>query len=465
MNRMAESDVYACDVLIAGAGAAGMAAALAAEGARVIVVAPLDPLACATERAQGGIAAASSSDDAPQLHAADTMRVGQGICRPSAVKMLVNGGQQWIESLSRIGLVFDPQRGLEAGHSRRRIHHIGGSDTGRALARALHDEVRARDNMELAYGETLEAITLSEGRCVGARTTRRHVRARATLLATGGYAGLYGRTTTPASRGEGLRIAYAAGAALADLEFVQFHPTVVAHDSFLLTEALRGAGAILVDARGERFVDELAPRDEVSRAIFALGTAYLDLRPVELDAFPHIVAGLHQLGYDPQAAPIPVAPAAHYTIGGIATDLDGRTSIRGLFAAGEVAATGVHGANRLASNSLLECLVFGARAGRAALDEPTPARGAASEPNAARANDADLGDLLWEGAGIVRDQRRLADVGQASDELVRLIGLAATSRRESRGTHYRADYPSMSIEFAGHLVFRPGSSVALEQWA
>ena len=300
----------------------------------------------------------------------------------------------------------------------------------------------------------------------GIVTDRRTVAARATLLATGGYAALWERTTNPpGALGEGLMLAYRAGAALADLELVQFHPTALLDDGFLLSEALRGAGALLLDDDGERFTDELAPRDVVARAIAARDGAQLDLRGIERGRYPTLIATLERAGYDPAREPIPVAPAAHYSIGGIVTDLDGGSTVPGLYAAGECACTGVHGANRLASNSLLECLVFGRRAALAALAEPEPAAGPPTVPEPEQPVTPALRGALWHDAGLIRSAAGLTRLLDAPAPLVRLIAGSALARTESRGVHFREDFPVEDEALAGHLVVRPGAAVELEQWS
>jgi L-aspartate oxidase len=260
-------------------------------------------------------------------------------------------------------------------------------------------------------------------------------------------------------------MAYRAGAAVADLEFAQFHPTVLASNGLLLSEALRGEGALLLDEEGERFTDELAPRDVVARAVGARGTALLDLRPVERTRFSTLIGKIEREGFDPSAAPIPVAPAAHYTIGGIVTDLEGRTELPGLFAAGECACTGVHGANRLASNSLLECLVFGRRAAFAALGEPAPATDFATDCCLDPPVTPALRRDLWRHAGLVRDAAGLERLRTAPNLLVRLVGDSALVRAESRGAHFRADHPAEDASFEGHVVLRPGQEPVLERWS
>ncbi len=248
--------------------------------------------------------------------------------------------------------------------------HVAGAATGKEILRVLVDRVLEHPRIRVTEGEAVRSISAVEGSCTGIVTDRRLVEAGATLIATGGAASLWARTTNPAgATGDGMAMAFHVGARLADLEFMQFHPTVLAANGLLLSEALRGEGAVLVDAKGRRFTDELAPRDVVARAVGERGTALLDLRGIDRGRFPTLMDALEREGFDPAQEPIPVSPAAHYTMGGIVTDLQGRTEVAGLYAAGECACTGVHGANRLASNSLLECLVFGRRAALAALSD------------------------------------------------------------------------------------------------
>ena len=461
------------DVIVVGGGVAGLAAALrAAADGRVLLLAKGPVAASNSWQAQGGVAAALGADDDPALHAEDTLRAGRGLCRASAVRLLTEEAPARIEELARLGVRFDAGLGREGGHSRRRIARVRGAETGRAVAAALGARVRAHPRIELAEGERVLALLVAGGRCAGVVTDRRTVAAPATLLATGGYAALWSRTTNPAGAvGDGLVLAFRAGAALADLELVQFHPTALADDGFLLSEALRGEGALLLGDDGDRFTDELAPRDEVTRAIVAHGGARLDLRPVDRSRFPGLIATLERAGYDPAAEPIPVAPAAHYTIGGILTDLDGRSTLPGLFAAGECAATGVHGANRLASNSLLECLVFGRRAAEAALAEASAApvaTEAAAEPARVRRErpvTPAIRRQLWEDAGVIRSAEGLERLRRAEALLPRLVAESALARRESRGCHFRADFPTEDEAFAAHVVVRRGEEPRLERWS
>ncbi|MDP8975901.1 MAG: FAD-dependent oxidoreductase [Actinomycetota bacterium] len=461
------------DVVVVGSGVAGLYAALGAarRGARVLMVAKGGPRTTATHRAQGGIAAALDPDDSPALHAADTVRAGRGLCRPSAVDVLVRAAAARIADLRELGVRFDDILTLEGGHSRRRVLSVDGAGTGARVAAALGARVLEEPRIDVSTGEQTLELWCSGGRCLGVVTDRRSVAAPATLLATGGAAALWERTTNPpGATGDGITMAYRAGAAVADLELVQFHPTALAGSDVLLSEALRGDGALLVDGEGRRFTEELAPRDEVARAIGARGTALLDLRPVDRSRFGELMATIEGAGYDPAAGPVPVAPAAHYTMGGVVTDLDARTEVGGLYAIGEVACTGVHGANRLASNSLLECLVFAERGARAALTEPglsgplPPAPDPNRSSNQGQSLTPGVRRALWREAGLVRQAAGLQALTRSAVPLVRLIAEAALARAESRGAHFRADFPTEDPALESHFVLRGGQAPVLERW-
>jgi L-aspartate oxidase len=455
------------DLVIVGTGLAGLYGALcAAVEADVELISKGPLMSSASYLAQGGIAAAARSGDSPELHAEDTVRAGRGLCRPSAVRALTAEAPARIVDLVELGVEFEDEPGLEGGHTVPRIFHAGGAATGKEIARALAEHVRAHPRIRVSEGEEVLGLWSSRGRCVGVVTNRRSVSARATLLATGGAAALWERTTNPAGAlGQGILLAYRAGAAVADLEFVQFHPTALSGSSLLLSEALRGAGALLLDDRGERFTDELAPRDVVARAINAHGAALLDLRPVPRERFPGLMARIEEAGYDPGEEPIPVAPAAHYTMGGIVTDLDGRTEVDGLYAAGECACTGVHGANRLASNSMLECLVFGRRAALSALGAPPlSALEPPSAPDREPAVTPELRRAFWRDAGLVRDRAGLERLRSSEHLVARLVAESALTREESRGAHFRVDFPGQDERLEAHVVLRPGREPVLERW-
>jgi L-aspartate oxidase len=468
MNDPTDRGQDELSLVVVGGGVAGLFAALCAASQGEVLLLTKGPLLASTSLlAQGGIAAAVGQDDSPELHAEDTLRTGRGISRPSAVTVLTEEAPARIRDLVELGVEFDDGLGLEGGHSTRRVVHAGGAATGDRVARTLAERVLAHPRIQVAEGERMVSIWHDGDRCVGVVTDRRTLAARATLLSTGGAAALWERTTNPAGAvGEGMAAAYRAGAALADLEFVQFHPTTLVDSSLLLSEALRGEGALLLDEEGNRFTDELAPRDVVAREIAARGSVLLDLRAIDRARFPALMGSLVDQGYDPALTPIPVAPAAHYTVGGVLTDLDGRSELPGLYAAGECAATGVHGANRLASNSLLECLVFGRRAALAALEEPglpsrLPQIPKSPEPEPVT---PELRMALWRDCGLIREATGLEDLLDAPHLLTRLVAGSALAREESRGAHFRSDFPSESEAFEQHVVLRPGSKPGLETW-
>jgi L-aspartate oxidase len=473
------------DVAVVGAGAAGLHAALeaASHGASVLLVSRKPLSESASYWAQGGLAAALAADDSPERHAEDTLAAGRGACRVAAVDVLVREAPAAVEVLRTRGVEFDRtpdgelELGLEGWHGARRIVHANGAETGRVLTSRLAALVASEARITVLEGASAVALWSDGARCAGVITEASTVRAPATILATGGGAALWQRTTNPwGAIGAGAVLAAAAGAELADLEFCQFHPTAMAlpgseHDGVLITEAVRGEGALLLDARGRRFTDELAPRDQVTAAVLdrmdADGTesVWLDLRPVPLDAFPTVASAVKAAGVDPQRTPVPVAPAAHYLMGGVATDLDGRTSVAGLFAVGECACSGVHGANRLASNSLSECFVFGARAAATAVREPA---GEAPPPLSEwRFEPPPLGtrEALWRGAGPRRAAASLEPLLDDPYPLARMIAASALARRESRGAHQRSEFPRHDPALdALHFVVGAHGRVRREVW-
>ncbi|HLZ75870.1 L-aspartate oxidase [Phenylobacterium sp.] len=471
-------------VLVVGAGLAGLSAALAAAPRRVLVLtdAPLSE-GCSSAWAQGGMAAALSDGDSAGRHADDTVAAGAGLVDAAMARLLTEEGPAAVRALAALGAPFDRTadggfaQGLEAAHSRPRVARVKGDQAGGAIMAAVIAAIRAAPHIEVREGSRLRGLLQdAEGRVRGviaeAAGELVEITAAATILATGGVGGLYAVTTTPAElKGEGLGLAALAGALIADPEFVQFHPTAInigRDPAPLATEALRGEGAVLANADGERFMAgyhpqaELAPRDVVARAIHAERAAgrgaFLDAGAAVGERFPEefpaVFAACMSAGLDPRIQPIPVAPACHYHMGGIATDADGRTSLAGLYAAGECASTGVHGANRLASNSLLEAAVFGARAGRAAAREaePAPARLVRLlTPALPDASVQVLRQAMSRDAGVIRSADGLLRLLETIEGLearhgrtaalaaARLIAAGALARTESRGGHYRAD--------------------------
>jgi L-aspartate oxidase len=456
----------------------------AERGARVGLVSRKPLAESASFWAQGGLAAALAPDDSPERHAEDTLNAGRGSCRPAAVEVLTREAPGAVAELRRLGVRFDAEAdgslalGLEGGHSARRIVHAGGAETGRALTARLAELVSSHPGVTVMEGTSVEALWSDGRRCAGALTDRGAIAAHATVLATGGGAALWRRTTNPwGAIAAGAVMAHAAGASLADLELCQFHPTALAlpghpRDGALLTEAIRGEGATLLDGSGRRFTDELAPRDQVTAAILdriaadGTGCVWLDMRAVDPSRFPNVVATMREAGIDPVAEPVPVTPAAHYLIGGVATDLDGRATLPGLYAVGECACTGLHGANRLASNSLSECFVFGARAAEAALAEPAlegppPLPEWRFEPPTEATREA-----MWRCAGPRRSAGELERLLDDPYPLARLVAASALARTESRGAHRRSDHPAPDPAFDSiHMVCAPDGQVRTERWS
>ncbi|HEY4896071.1 MAG TPA: FAD-dependent oxidoreductase [Solirubrobacteraceae bacterium] len=481
------------DVAVIGAGAAGLYAALCAarEHAHVVLISATPLAQTASYWAQGGLAAAMANDDSFELHLHDTEVAGRNLVRRSAAEILVREAPACVGDLQALGVRFDADRfgdlalGLEGGHSVRRVVHAGGSATGRRVVRQLSALAAEEPRITVLEGARAQALWRNDERCRGLICDDGLVvDARAVIVATGGAAALWARTTNPpGSQGVGMLLAHAAGAALADLELLQFHPTAVigirGREGFLVTEAIRGEGATLLDASGERFVDELAPRDEVSRAIHTLmsdtgaTSVGLDMRAIDPARFPNVVSALGAAGLDPTRELIPVAPAAHYMMGGIVTDLDARATIAGLYAVGESSCTGLHGANRLASNSLSECFVFARRAVRAALAEdvqpaPSPSAGelrdlAATAPPPVA--DAATREAVWRDAGVVRSREGLERLSGNAHPLAALIAHCALARTESRGAHLRAEFPDPDPAFdRRHAVIVGQAPLSWESW-
>jgi L-aspartate oxidase len=498
------------DFLVLGSGIAGLRAALElARHGRVLVVTKDQPTESNTGYAQGGVAVALAPDDDIALHLEDTLRAGAGIVSAPAARVLVEEGPARIRELASWGARFDRESGRfhftrEGAHSRHRVLHALGDATGWEMVRSLLEKARRTPAVEVHSFACSTDLELRDGRVVGCRFlgedgVETTVVARSTLLATGGAGQVFAETTNPpVATGDGVAMGLRAGAGLLDLEFVQFHPTALAIPGaprFLVSEAVRGEGARLLNAARERFTDELLSRDQVARAIFreeraGRGPVVLDLRHLDPERvrtrFPRIHATCLRFGLDITRDPVPVTPAAHYVMGGVATDLHGRTTLPGLYAAGEAAGIGVHGANRLASNSLLEGLVFGARAAEAMAADANPVpdpgppedRLGESRPATDTNGAGDPGrDVLrqrnWRCLGLERDAGGLRDLldflaplrdaalarpasrTQAEDrnlaDVAWAMATSALFREESRGSHFRTDFPSPDERaFSGH---------------
>ena len=473
------------DVVVVGGGAAGLHVALeSAEAGADTVLVSRKPLAESSSFwAQGGLAAALAPDDSPERHAADTLSAGRGLCRTSAVEVLTREAPAAVHQLMDRGVRFDTDPdgelslGLEGGHSARRIVHAGGSETGRAITSRLAQLVAADDRIDVLEGVSATALWSDGERCFGVVSDSGELAAPATVLTTGGGAALWARTTNPRGAiGAGSVLSHAAGADLADLELCQFHPTALAlpgkpEDGALVTEAVRGEGAVLLDAAGRRFTDELAPRDQVTAAILdriaADGTDHvlLDLRSLDPRRFPNVWKTCTAGGVDPSREPVPVAPASHYLIGGVVCDLDGRTTLPGLLAVGECSCSGLHGANRLASNSLSECFVFGSRAARAALDSATPGHPPPVPAYRFEPPTDATREAVWRHAGPLRDPAGLEPLLEDPYGLARMIARAALDRRESRGVHRRSDVPLPDPGLDGaHLVLDVDGDLRRDRW-
>jgi L-aspartate oxidase len=495
------------DFLVIGAGVAGLRAAVElAPAGRVVVLAKREVTESNTQWAQGGIAAALSDEDEIGLHFQDTLNAGDGLCNPEAVKVLVEEGPERIEELIQWGTEFDRDGtrlafGREGAHSRNRILHAHGDSTGREILRALYAKSKTLSSISVCEFEFSTDLLVEDGRVCGVRLINEEgatgeISASAVLLATGGLGQLYKNTTNPrVATGDGVAMAFRAGAEISDMEFIQFHPTALYLKNaprFLLSEALRGEGAYLRNGELNRFMPkyhpmaELAPRDVVARAIvhelevsrMKDPVVYLDLTHLDEShikaRFPRIYATCLQFNVDITTDLVPVRPAAHYSMGGVRTNLDGGTGVAGLYAAGEAAAVGVHGANRLASNSLLEGLVFGARAGKKMRDDlrkgpakktPAPRAAYSNGPVDAGPEEAvrEIQELMWQEVGLVRTGAGLRKAIEHLQEITPRVGnphtrrawearnlhtagllvaRSALAREESRGAHYRTDFPT-----------------------
>jgi L-aspartate oxidase len=514
------------DFIVVGSGLAGLLAAWHASAHGTVALISKSELDISNSyNAQGGIAAAIGSDDNPIFHLNDTLTAGRGLCDYDASSIMVYEGLTQVQKMISMGVAFDKDSngelilGLEGGHSHRRILHADGDATGKVMTGFMLKKILSNPQVTpFEYTTAVKIFTL-DGICQGIQTLDYNTgenfvfRAKATILATGGLSRIYSRSTNPyTATGDGIALAWQAGARLADMEFIQFHPTALAvdgEDAYLISEAVRGEGAHLIDKHGVRFMSalhqmaELAPRDVVASAIFKRmqeteSTVFLSLRHLDSSSlkerFHSIHAKLKSLGVDLTNDLIPISPAAHYTVGGIRTDIWGQTNITGLFACGEVASTGVMGANRLASNSLLECLVFGKRLVDKAKNLPAPTVNVLPVETVELIQDNDdsylkikneLSEIMSNQAGIVRNKEELTNaltriqeiLAQYSDNtkeynikkinalatVCSLICISAIERKESRGGHIRSDFPKESDELIHHIIQQKGHTITTEK--
>lgn len=503
------------DTIIIGSGLAGLSAAYHASKYGTVAIITKSQLDTSNSYyAQGGIAGAITEEDSPELHYHDTVVAGRGLCEREAVEILVNEGRERILDLIDMGMQFDKKDGkyvlgLEGGHSKRRILHAGGDATGKELTCFMLEKVKEQETISSFEYTAVTQLIIENGECVGVQAIdfvsgkNLIFRGKASILATGGLSRIFSRTTNPhTAMGDGVALAYEAGAQLEDMEFIQFHPSALYaenKDAFLISEAVRGEGAWLLNDKHERFMKEvhplaeLAPRDIVAFSIYRQmqkhQSPYIYLSLKHLDAekiksrFSNIYKKLKEFGYDITSDLLPIAPAAHYMVGGVKTDLHGETNIPGLFACGEVASTGVMGANRLASNSLLECLVFGKRASEQAaqrkateysIQEQKELTNKPENEKAYLEIKNEIADLMSQNVGIVREGQKLEETIQKLEEIGKrfpkeitdynelkalqiqeiclLIARSALLREESRGGHIREDFQHESPDFRLHII-------------
>jgi len=513
------------DTVVIGSGLAGLTTAIyASQHGKVAIITKSGLDISNSYNAQGGIAAAIGSDDSLESHLHDSMIAGRGLCDSDSTKILVKEGKNCVENLIKMGMPFDKKNneiilGLEGGHSKRRILHADGDATGKVLTRFMFSKIHEKENIQAFENTTVVELLISNKICNGVKAlefkTQKNliIKAKAVVIATGGLARIYSRTTNPhTATGDGYALGFQAGAQLADMEFIQFHPTALHlhdKDAFLISEAVRGEGAYLVNENGERFMTkihelaELAPRDVVSFAIFKeiqkskaehvyLNLKHLDSKLIK-QRFSHIYSKLKEFNLDLTKDNIPVAPAAHYTVGGIKTDLHGQTNIKNLFAAGEAASTGVMGANRIASNSLLECLVFGKRAGiEAGKIQPkltsdfnsTIFRLDTENEMIFLEKKNEMARIMNNFVGIVRSKKGLVyainEIQKIRDEFAEckneynlckinnnaevclLIARAALEREESRGGHIREDFRNENMKLIVHSIQQKAKNIRFE---